>query len=436
MRRFHGLLALVVGCGGGGEAMSQGTDGTGDGGSGSTAAPEATEEDDGALSSDSTDGGDDPQGDSSTGEPPDLCGNGMMDPGEACDDANEIDGDGCNADCSLSGQIEWMQTFDSSPTAQDVVQGLAVSSSGLTAIVGEAGYLSSKRFTAVYEADGTPGYQLVETGGPEDVAFLDDDAIVMAGAAAGELLVRQITPQGEVVWQVSDPQTPGSKAWSVVIDDAGEIVLGGQAPGGGMVWRFDARGTKLGAFTIAEAIGVIDVRPTATTLLVSGQAVENTNPFAAELGTDGAQLWWHERNSAPATDDVGASIGIDGAGYVTALYFLPDQLIPNIVRFEPGGAVAFQQLQPFPDTGLGHLLVDEGGDLFLAGFLYSDPIADTWVARVTSDLEVLWEQTIVQQPYNSEARLLAFAPDHRLMVTGGVQAPNGDVNVWLARMTE
>jgi cysteine-rich repeat protein len=29
----------------------------------------------------------------------DLCGNGVLDPGEACDDGNIIDGDGCSADC-------------------------------------------------------------------------------------------------------------------------------------------------------------------------------------------------------------------------------------------------------------------------------------------------------------------------------------------------
>lgn len=28
-----------------------------------------------------------------------LCGNGILDPAEECDDANNIDGDGCNADC-------------------------------------------------------------------------------------------------------------------------------------------------------------------------------------------------------------------------------------------------------------------------------------------------------------------------------------------------
>jgi cysteine-rich repeat protein len=31
----------------------------------------------------------------------DLCGNGVLDSGESCDDGNRINGDGCNASCAL-----------------------------------------------------------------------------------------------------------------------------------------------------------------------------------------------------------------------------------------------------------------------------------------------------------------------------------------------
>ncbi len=33
----------------------------------------------------------------------DPCGNGVLDPGEACDDGNEVNGDGCDANCTLTG---------------------------------------------------------------------------------------------------------------------------------------------------------------------------------------------------------------------------------------------------------------------------------------------------------------------------------------------
>jgi cysteine-rich repeat protein len=34
----------------------------------------------------------------------DLCGNGVLDPGEACDDGNILDGDGCSHDCQSAGR--------------------------------------------------------------------------------------------------------------------------------------------------------------------------------------------------------------------------------------------------------------------------------------------------------------------------------------------
>jgi cysteine-rich repeat protein len=37
-------------------------------------------------------------------EPPPDCGNGELDGDEACDDGNERNGDGCNNDCTPSGQ--------------------------------------------------------------------------------------------------------------------------------------------------------------------------------------------------------------------------------------------------------------------------------------------------------------------------------------------
>jgi len=40
-----------------------------------------------------------------------TCGNGDVDPGEACDDANRLDGDGCNAECCVEQDFR-LQCFD------------------------------------------------------------------------------------------------------------------------------------------------------------------------------------------------------------------------------------------------------------------------------------------------------------------------------------
>ena len=47
-------------------------------------------------------------GSSATGAVGYVCGDGVVDPGEACDDGNNVNGDGCNQDCALPGQPQWI----------------------------------------------------------------------------------------------------------------------------------------------------------------------------------------------------------------------------------------------------------------------------------------------------------------------------------------
>lgn len=51
---------------------------------------------------------------SETGGPiPVACGNGLRESGEACDDGNEVWGDGCNPDCELGGTTKWARVYAS-----------------------------------------------------------------------------------------------------------------------------------------------------------------------------------------------------------------------------------------------------------------------------------------------------------------------------------
>lgn len=51
-------------------------------------------------------------GDESTGAVEVPCGNGIVERGEACDDGDRIDGDGCDALCRVSIDERWRATFD------------------------------------------------------------------------------------------------------------------------------------------------------------------------------------------------------------------------------------------------------------------------------------------------------------------------------------
>ena len=58
-----------------------------------------------------------------------LCGNGVLDPGEICDDGNQLDGDGCSAFCShfdaLAGAATLAGSTSACPGGRTVLGGTA-----------------------------------------------------------------------------------------------------------------------------------------------------------------------------------------------------------------------------------------------------------------------------------------------------------------------
>ena len=62
-----------------------------------------------------------------TGSP--LCGNMAVDPGEDCDDGNDVQADECNTDCSIPGTMIW-EHVHASGLGTDYIVGVAVDEEG------------------------------------------------------------------------------------------------------------------------------------------------------------------------------------------------------------------------------------------------------------------------------------------------------------------
>lgn len=116
MRRLHpggglrGLLcvAVVVGCGG--PTIEAGGDETT--GSGSTTQPSTSSSSSSPSSTNSEESSSEESSESSSDEssssgPPSVCGDGIAEADELCDDGNRTDEDGCNTDCMPSGSVVW-----------------------------------------------------------------------------------------------------------------------------------------------------------------------------------------------------------------------------------------------------------------------------------------------------------------------------------------
>jgi cysteine-rich repeat protein len=83
-----------------------------------------------------------------------VCGDGFVDEGEPCDDGNDIDGDGCDADCTpTSGLLLWSQTFDGAGE-DDIARDIAMQGEDIV-VVGAMEIMNGDDvWTHVFTSDG------------------------------------------------------------------------------------------------------------------------------------------------------------------------------------------------------------------------------------------------------------------------------------------
>ncbi|MBK6918844.1 MAG: hypothetical protein IPH07_15740 [Deltaproteobacteria bacterium] len=107
----------------------------------------------------------------STSEVGSRCGDGVLDADEPCDDGNELDADGCNRDCTPSGEVQWVHA---EPTVGRL-RGVAGDAAGNTVAVGYSGdFIYGQALAAVrgLDADGLLAFSTDEDAG-DDASFSD-----------------------------------------------------------------------------------------------------------------------------------------------------------------------------------------------------------------------------------------------------------------------
>ena len=162
-------------------------------------AESSSSDDSGTEGDDASSGSDDPR---------EYCPNGVVDPGEECDDGNDLDGDGCNRDCFPSAQELWSHD----------VSGGSLRHLGIHR--GEVTVATDVNVGDTYEihgldAMGTPRWSFTGTGDRlHDLAVSPTGSVVAYGPAPGG---------GS--WAVG-LDTDGSQQWSLARDnDAGRAIL-------------------------------------------------------------------------------------------------------------------------------------------------------------------------------------------------------------------
>ncbi len=310
MRRTVTSIAILSLCGsacGGDEPSTADTGSESTGGSSEstggspTTAPADTSggETTAAATSGDTTGGSASSG--STGE--NLCGNGDLDEGEACDDANNEEGDACHADCTLAFEIAWEAIYNAEMSSNDVASDVVLDEDDNVYVLGShrVANEASNVWLRQYMADGTEGWTFTFDG-PDS---LDDSGLAIARTPDGDFIITGYTE--------SEPESTGEDIllMRVLSDGSGadwvEVIDG---PGFGPNENDDV---DQGHDVMVDADGNI---------IVTGEVRVgslNWDAWVAQYSPDGDQVWEATFAGAAGRQDTGRDLHIDEDGTIHVL---------------------------------------------------------------------------------------------------------------------
>jgi cysteine-rich repeat protein len=417
-------------------------------------------------------------GGSSTGPlPQPVCGDGMMEGDEACDDGNLLDADGCNGDCVVSGTPLWTVIENGPAGFDDYAYAVALLPSGDIVATGrsagDAGDVWMARFDPETGAN-LRSWQYGNTFADEGRAIATDASswIYVVGTvgtenAAANIFVRAYydelldggVPGGNVQLQWPNSITSGMDAddlgfATAIRDTHGEIVVAGSL---GRVADPDhpdahVRGFPLtgedARWTCSVGIDALanDVRATvvddAGRVFVGGSVRTATgNPrtdawigeIDLQVGTGTVGYAWTLRLGELANVDVVHAIAMkDGellvAGHLDERGFFG--------TWTTEGVETSRVVDPGPDASEIHgIAADPTGAVVTVG--YRTTIAgmrDVEVIKYAPDGDVLWTDHVDGESHEDDrARAVVIADDGSVIVAGHVRAPASDSDIWLRK---
>ncbi|MBC8072574.1 MAG: hypothetical protein IAG13_29905 [Deltaproteobacteria bacterium] len=211
------------------------------------------------------------------------CGDATEQGDEACDDGDAVNGNGCNVDCVLSASEIWTRMFASPVGEDDSIRSVAV----------------------------LPGDEVV-VAGSEGI-----------GASSKRAWLRRYGVEGSTLWTTTYPGPTGddTRAYSVAVDDAGDIYAAGIYEGitinsKGWVRKYDGDAGE----EYLHLLNADDLQ-TIQGVAVSGDGYAvaagraNNDVWLRRLGQDGSEFWTRDYDGGVNLDE-GHAVALDSAGNV------------------------------------------------------------------------------------------------------------------------
>lgn len=471
-----GVLALLgavgVSCGDDG-AAAEGPAPDDDGGTSPTTG--TPDPDDGSSTAAADDDPDDAPDDPDTGgttNPPPVCGNGMVEGIEQCDDANDVNGDGCDNDCTetLDTSI-WQITEGGDAAVREAGQGVAVGDGDEIVAVGYIVDAVSDPDVFIRKTD--PDGNEIWTVQSDLSMGGEDRAYGVAIDATGNIAVTGETdtaPASSDVW-LAVLDTAGVELWSTTIDgpaggnDGGRAVAfdaDGNVGVAGLVragdndndiWvaMYDGAGAELWSETVAGPEELDDrgsgvVFDEEGNLYVSGfvnLGGFNRNIWLRKYDAGGTEVWTSTWDSDASADDAGFAVARSPNGAIVVAGISP-VLADNqdfwVGTFEPeAGELQWWKRFGGPaiinDNAFG-VATDSMDNVIVVGFKgQTETDSDIWLRKYDSTGLEVWTQTIFGAGNDrDEARAVAVDSTDHIVVTGEIRdAENNDGDIWLAK---
>ena len=380
-------LSLALGCGD--SAMSAVVPGDGDetteGSSSTTGAPETLDTSTGSSSAD------DDQVDTGFDPPEPECGNGFVEPGEQCDDGNDIDDDDCNNECLIPCGLEWEQ-LELPPTGESTLSGVLVARDASDAIV-TAGRL---REITTDEAG-------MQTQGPHEVLLVRHDgdgtkqwdARISLGSGHTRLGGLAVDPSGDVYVALTVDSAEGGS----------DIVVSKRArDDGSELWQHVHDSQVDSSVDLATGIAATDDGDIVVSGTVRAGAMDDDVWVRKLHGASGDEVWtttWSGPGDDTFSSDRGGpvAVGPSGAVYVLAREHVDYATAPVLVlrASEAGGELERWftpqyegQVQIFVAVDLA---VDSEDNVHLAVERTTFTGIDFWVHKVDAAGVQSWQRS-------------------------------------------
>lgn len=406
--------------------------------------------------------------------PEPLCGNGLVDAGEQCDDANDAKGDGCEADCTYSGALLWSTEYDEGRGASEVQTDVAIDSTGHIYVTGYPQDRTDGKWLQRYTPDGKllwifelpiDSDEFTISGLTVDSA----DRAVLAGTRfAHAAFVMSVAPDAELFWlRDSDAEASTSDRFGDVVARSGMLYTAGTtnffegdmfvssaidvltlSEDGEVVHRFSYAPESDEEFADYQAFPSVNGVAVATdgTILVAGSYVHleaegNSRALLAAFEPSGA-LRWEDRHPVPYGSTWFESVRVDAQGQIVALaetidteLALPGDNYDRVVRkYDASGKLlwttSYDDGRRGDDYANG-VAIDSRSNILTVGTSFRQ----AWLRKTGPDGDTFWTHSLGGDALEA-AFAVAVNPDDSVVVVGHFyHSPAEGSNGWIAKFT-